>query len=256
MLDSTPCRFSKRVFDKAYPKVPVYVCPEGINPDVFKFHERSKPAKTERFRFLFLGAAVNRKGLSITGTCFNQWRDSGTMPDNAELYIKTSGLDNTRIREVHTIEYDKTGNGGKISPRVIIDSRNLPESEIVNLYNTAHAFILPSHGEGWGLTLTEAMATGLPSIWTHWSAMQDYADSSIGYPLKRFKAAEVHFDNGFTSGGVEPSKREIVEKFHQVYHGYETALDKGRRASERMHGQYTWDHAAERFIEICRGAVA
>jgi hypothetical protein len=37
----------------------------------------------------------------------------------------------------------------------------------------------------------------------------------------------------------------------QIYHSYDHALGRGRRASERMHSQYTWAQAAEKFIKIC-----
>jgi hypothetical protein len=37
----------------------------------------------------------------------------------------------------------------------------------------------------------------------------------------------------------------------EVYHNYPEALRRGKRASERMHIQYTWAQAAEKFIAIC-----
>ena len=42
----------------------------------------------------------------------------------------------------------------------------------------------PSFGEGFGLTMAEAMATGCPVIYTPWSAMTDLADESCGYPVR------------------------------------------------------------------------
>jgi hypothetical protein len=37
----------------------------------------------------------------------------------------------------------------------------------------------------------------------------------------------------------------------RIYENYPLALEKGKRASERMHAQYKWSDAAARFIEIC-----
>ncbi len=40
---------------------------------------------------------------------------------------------------------------------------------LTQIYRAVDAFVLPSHGEGWGLTLMEAMAMALPTIGTRWS---------------------------------------------------------------------------------------
>jgi hypothetical protein len=39
---------------------------------------------------------------------------------------------------------------------------------MLRLYSTVDAFVLASHGEGWGLPYMEAMAMGLPCIATNW----------------------------------------------------------------------------------------
>lgn len=53
-------------------------------------------------------------------------------------------------------------------PKIEVVEEHLPASEMPNLYKSADCFVLPTHGEGWGLPTMEAMAMGLPTITTNW----------------------------------------------------------------------------------------
>ena len=72
-------------------------------------------------------------------------------------------LDTYRIREA---VYDPSGNvgDGEVSP------------EDMNwLYNSMDVFIYPTGGEGFGLPLLEAMAAGIPCVYSNYSAYTDWA---------------------------------------------------------------------------------
>ena len=268
-----PCKFCKGVFDRYY-KVPVEVCPEGIDPKLFPFHQRSAPGPDDPFRFLWVGSAGPRKGHDLASLAWLRWLRSGRMPQNCQLYIKTSGihgplmryykaaLNSEASRRVNHLppgayfwEANKLPASIPKLPGMVVDARNLPAKELADLYRSAHAFILPSRGEAWGLTLSEALSTGLPSIWTAWAGPRDYADSSIGFPITKFKMVSLKFDGGFESYGAQPDENQIVRRFEQIYHGYDQALERGKKGSERMHSLYTWKQAAARFIEICERYV-
>ena len=60
-----------------------------------------------------------------------------------------------------------------------VSARTLP-----GLYAAAHAFVLPSRGEGWGRPHVEAMAMGLPVIATNWSGPTAYMNEGNGYPVR------------------------------------------------------------------------
>lgn len=46
------------------------------------------------------------------------------------------------------------------------------------------AFVLPTHGEGWGLPAMEAMSMELPVITTNWGGSTEFIDPSVAYPLQ------------------------------------------------------------------------
>jgi glycosyltransferase involved in cell wall biosynthesis len=54
-------------------------------------------------------------------------------------------------------------------PRVTIYSRVINASAVASAYKSAHAFVLPTRGEGWGRPIVEAMAMELPTIASYFS---------------------------------------------------------------------------------------
>lgn len=58
----------------------------------------------------------------------------------------------------------------------------------------ADAFVLPTHGEGWGRPVMEAMAMELPCIVTYWSGLTDLVDESTAILLKPTKMVPAYED--------------------------------------------------------------
>jgi glycosyltransferase involved in cell wall biosynthesis len=133
---------------------------------------------------------------------------------------------------------------------VIIDERKLSLDELIRIYEKSHAFLLPSMGEGWGLTLCEAQATGLPCIYTPWSGPNDFMVKDYSYPL-RFnmgKMSAVYAGDGgiYHTGMVAKADiKHIVRRMEQVYYGYDQALLRGRKGGEHIQKNFTWDKAGE-----------
>jgi uncharacterized membrane protein YgcG len=59
-----------------------------------------------------------------------------------------------------------------IVPQVV--SEHLSSRELAMFYRGCDAFVLPSHGEGWGLPTHEAMAMGLPVVTTDWGGSTEF----------------------------------------------------------------------------------
>jgi len=57
------------------------------------------------------------------------------------------------------------------------------QEDMPKLYHRAHAFVLPSRGEGWGRPHMEALALGTPLIATNWSGPTAYMTNQNSYPL-------------------------------------------------------------------------
>jgi glycosyltransferase involved in cell wall biosynthesis len=262
-----PCRHSKDVLARYYSRE-IHICLEGVS-ERFAFHERRPPGLDEPFRYLFVGQTYDpRKGHLVLLSAWQAWAATGLLPPNAELYIKTTKpLQNDLLfpwpwfdgwnghPEILEVSVPQL-------PRVTLDARNLPLAELISLYNSAAVFIAPSQGEGWNLCLSDAAATGCPCIYTAWGGHLEYMDEAIGIPITEFSMIPIwgkdDAGNWRKHGEGEPSyygagvdETTLILRMMAAYRHYPEALERGKRASERMHSCYTWEKAATRFIEIC-----
>jgi glycosyltransferase involved in cell wall biosynthesis len=198
-----------------------------------------------KFVYLWIGAPNPRKGFEHVGAAWDGWRNSGRMPRNVWLYCKSTGVDKEFV-------------SSREGMMVTTDTRNLSTQELFGLYRDAHAFLLPSMGEGFGLTLAEAMSTGLPCIYTPWGGPRDFISEKEGYPVKwKFSPVntiEVREDgrrkvHNVTSAAFADVD-DIIRRMEQIYQAYPTALEKGRRAAARIRNGFTWDDSARSFLGI------
>ena len=273
----TPSEFSKTEFKKHFPDTIIETVPEGFSKKDFPYHERKHPGEDKVFTFLWNGASNQRKGCLETWQAWDKWHSTGRMPENILLIFKTTGSDEKGN------PLPGTGISLAEDTHVILDSRNLSTAELCKVYHAAHAFIFPTCGEGWGLTLTEAAATGLPCIYTDFSAPHDWFHPKGGFPLTNYTLTpsrelfsydynlnmsvwgpdsvkkkkpviksedKASFQGKEKAFAAQTDVNEIAENMEYIYHNYDEALRRGKIASDHLHNNYSWKQAAEKMVDV------
>jgi glycosyltransferase involved in cell wall biosynthesis len=236
----TSSRHSQAVLSKHF-SGPIEICPLGVDVERFPCVRRQAPDTSKPYRVLFVGNMDGeRKGGQLLPAVLEAWKRESAPARGAILHLKDSGKPGGSVRALSSFAY--------------YDNRLLTTTQMADIYNSAACFILPTGGEGWGLTLCEAMSTGCPSAWTAWSAPLDYADETIGFPIKTFSMEPCYKDGRLFAYSAAPDPAAVVGVLEAVFSDYPEALRRGRAASERMKG-YTWAKAAAKFIEICEGVI-
>jgi glycosyltransferase involved in cell wall biosynthesis len=127
-----------------------------------------------------------------------------------------------------------------------------PESDLAALYNAADIFVSTSGGEGFGLTLAESLACGVPVIAQNCSAIPETVGPGgvLVEPLDR----EVTVPSG------EELKLADISAFTQaierLYKSAGARRSLGQAGREHVVAAFNWDEAATRFDEFLRKAAA
>jgi glycosyltransferase involved in cell wall biosynthesis len=231
-----PSTWVAELFSKYFPDKPTFVVNHGVDKK-FKFKKRHFPTD-KPFRFLWVGAPNPRKGFEEVIVV---WRELFEKYRDLELYIKTTGPENWSM-------------SGKVEKKsnVILDGRRLSDKELVRLYHSAHCFLFPTRGEGFGLTLAEAMRTGLPCISTYYSGLTDFFNEKVGYIIKhkmgrgvvKFIGDELEEETGMAFPVVE----DLAQKMMDVVSNYSKALKLGGVAHQRIK-KYTWWRSATTLLK-------
>jgi glycosyltransferase involved in cell wall biosynthesis len=157
--------------------------------------------------------------------------------DGVALYLLTNPYHSDRDFGNKIVEFvEDTGIEEPVkgwAPIYVIDT-HIAQVDLPRMYKAAHAFVLPSRGEGWGRPLVEAMSMSLPVIATNWSGPTEYLTEENSYPLlvdRMSKVMEGPFEGHLWA---EPSIDKLQVLMRRVMTNVEEANMRGRRAREDM----------------------
>lgn len=207
-----PSDFCVEIFKAVAPDVPVRKCPLGIDVDAWPTISRDL---VPPFRWLWVGAPNARKGWDVVE---HVWGKVFGKMSGVELYMKTTGVEQGE-------QVVRRGN-------VTVDSRRLSDADLVGLYHSAHAFVFPTAGEGWGLTLQEAMATGLPSVVTRYGGSLEFTDAKSAFFVAHQLDMARRADGGQALGALA-DPNHVAAQMVAVMSDYRRARAVGMRGAIR-----------------------
>ncbi len=159
----------------------VQVVPHGIFFDkcnsstaLTKFNFKTKKS----FKFLTIGGMLPRKG---TDLIIESYFSSFTKNDDVTLIIHSIYGDFAleRLKEIML---------SPNSPEIILLRKNqVADREIVDLLKQANVYLSPYRSEGFGLTILEAMATGLVPIVTKYGPSKEFCSDRCCYFVEAFE---------------------------------------------------------------------
>lgn len=107
---------------------------------------------------------------------------------------------------------------------------HVSDDELSVLYSSCYAFIYPSHYEGFGLPVLEAMSCGAAVITSDTSSLPEVGGEAVLY--------------------IDPcSKENLVEKMKAIMNN-STLLKELREKSEKQSKKFSWDKTAEIVLQI------
>ncbi len=198
----------------------IVICYTGVRP-IFTHHESVSTMNSGRF-FLFVGTIERRKnvGTLIKALCKVR-RRSG----NQDLKLVLVGRRGFGFEEIQEVIYRES----------LVDSVSvvgyLGDEELVKLYSTAEALVLPSLYEGFGIPLIEAMACETPIVASDIPAFREVAGQAALFY------------------GDPKDEDSLAEAMETVIH--DSALRQNLIEAGKLQVQnFSWERVAQKHVEV------
>ena len=133
---------------------------------------------------------------------------------------------------IHSTNTDFGYYRGLKDPRIVISTKPMTYNEMQVFYHSIDCYLAPSKGEGIGMTVLEAMSTGLPVIGTKWGGMRDIMSEDHSYPLTEFTLKPRPEMIEQPGNWAYPDIQEIMYWMRHVYNQQDRAQKLGWKASE------------------------
>jgi glycosyltransferase involved in cell wall biosynthesis len=178
-----PSRFNVDSFRASGVAVPMWVVPHVIGSIV------ARGARGEGGMSLPGGIGPDTFVVSVIGP----WQARKAIPSSIEAFLRAFGPDEDVLLVVKTGARDYLthrptpvsvgrllGRHGRVPPVHLI-THDLPHEQLAALIRRSDCSLSLSRGEGFGLTIAEAIAAGTPAVATGWGAPLEYLGAD--YPL-------------------------------------------------------------------------
>jgi glycosyltransferase involved in cell wall biosynthesis len=217
----TPSAFCQKAMLESGVRAPIFVWGHGFDHEVFPYVE---PKPDRPFTFLWFGDENRRKGYDLFLQAFSQVR----IP-NVRAWIRGPGSGNvSHMRRNYEQDH-----------RIVWDTAVTPPEQLKEMMAEVDVLVSPLRGEGFGLTLLEAMAAGRPVIATRWSGPIDFGGGDdMTYWVDVASREPAQNDSGVQ---VVPSMDGLVRKMIACAQNPAEVRARGRKVSAHVHQNWRWE---------------
>ncbi len=229
------------------------VIPHGVDPAVFS-PEAPPLAYTTDKRFKFMQTSfpwVYEKGFDLTIKAFCRAFSSR---DDVALILRVPRIPNRNERastfgRLEALVAEAVAQPG--APEIVLLELDVALGRRGGIYTGADCYLFPLRAEGFGMTILEAMACGLPVIATPWSGPADFLSPRYAYTLRHSGLIPERTRAGaLLRYHVEPDLDHLIHQMRYVHEHPDEAKALGRLAAAVARRDWTWARAAEKLASV------
>lgn len=251
----SPTRYGQKVLKDRWVDLDVGVVPYGINHKIFHLPMQGKPKLKyditssyigsplegyinihNKFTAIYIGANQDRKNL---GLIHETWRE----------FEKGKEHDVTLLMFTHSVDLKQDIGAYDLfvfssdTKTIKIINQTQPDGVIGQFLAASDILFHPSAGEGWGLTVSNAMACGTVPVVLPFAGVTDFCNDSNSYGIPYIThIGGYHVHRALTSVG------NALEVLNEAYNNPQERLKKALQGIQDSK-QYTWDNTADKLKE-------
>lgn len=195
--------------------------------------------------FLFVGGLIWRKGVD---RLLQAWLTAFRGRD-VRLVIKSGGQGRYRGFGLDALVRRCAGATG--APPLLLMEQDMTVERLAALYRSCDVLVHPYRGEGFGLPVLEARASGLPVVVTAGGATDDFCDGDsclkVAATIAEVALPDLHLHQPFV---LEPDPGSLRLMLERAVRELPVLKQAGREASRDVRSRHGWDRAAVALEEM------
>lgn len=223
----------------------------GTDTKIFNPNVKGKRIDgAKSFKFLFTGDVLWHTGIDVL---LNAFKDEFLDDEDVCLIIKDYASAPLTARQNY-INQIKEIQGTQENPQVIYIDTLLSDEELASLYRTCDCFVYPYRAESYSLSVFEAMASGLPVITSNYGSVLDFCNKENSYLIS--SRLTKHVQKEFMGIKTidypyfgQPDVIYLRRLMREVFDDYQTAQNKGIKASQLIKNNFTWNHTLRKVLD-------
>lgn len=234
----------------------VELIPHGVAGEVFK--EDAPPLqgvldfKGDRVALLFVGGLIWRKGVDLM---LKALLESYRREDPVCLVVKPMGATGS-YTGFSLEELVRRVQQHPSAPEILLLEETLDSHEMAGLYTACDLLVHPYRGEGFGMPVLEARASGLPVVVTRGGSTDDFCSGAacLGIPAARrfVDLPGVHIGRPFV---LEPDGEALGALVREALRDLESLRATAMRDAPAVRREHGWDRAAARIERLAFQAL-
>jgi glycosyltransferase involved in cell wall biosynthesis len=204
------------------------------------------PTLEDKFLILNVNRNQGRKDVSRSLMVMRQLLDMGV--ENAFLYMHMQETDfgGSVMQMARSIGLEPDKHFTVPDPRQFGAHSGFPIEFLNQIYNSADCYLTTTHGEGWGLSITEAMATKLPVIAPNNTSVPEILGDDRGWRVPSGATPTDWIIKENDNERMRPLM-DVVEAANAI----KFVMDNPTVAAERAENAYKWatDHT---WADVCK----
>lgn len=264
-----PVSYTKYGYDETVKILPqlgdkLRIIPHGVDPQAFfPLPEDQKVMfkrdyfngmANDRFIITNLNRNQPRKDIMRTMMIFAQVKK--VIP-NALLYLHMKNNDVAYTIDEVARNFELIPQKDYITPQNFDEHDGFPTNIINGIYNVSDIVMTTTLGEGWGLSMTEAMAAGVPVVAPNHTSLTEMIGEDRGFLVAAGRTINdwimLQADNERTRPIV--SVADFVETLINIHNNPEEAKRRAKIAYEFILANWTWEIVGKQWQQLFKDAT-